>query len=135
MILSVVKVGNRKNFLRKIQTKKYWLFFIEIMQTNSVFSVGDLFGKIDFFQRANDKWYFFFQKDHAKKINAYFFTPHLRNWSSLKKYSLINRPFTIMSMTNCIYSITLEITGLNKQKQIHIIITITYNDIIVIKTN
>ena len=82
MTLLVVKVGNKENFFRKNQTKKYWLFFIEIMQTNSAFSVGDLFGKIDFFQRANDNFFFFFffpQKDHTKKINACLFTPHLHN--------------------------------------------------------
>ena len=70
MTLLVVKVGNKENFFRKNQTKKYWLFFIEIMQTNSAFSVGDLFGKIDFFQRANDNFFFFFfpRKTIPKKL-------------------------------------------------------------------
>ena len=40
-----------------------------------------------------------------------------------------------MSTTNCIYSITLKIIVLNKQKLIHIIITIIHDDIIVIKIN
>lgn len=49
--LREVKVRNGQNFFHKIHTKKYWYFFIEIIQTNSVFSIGDLlFRNIDFFK-------------------------------------------------------------------------------------
>ena len=64
--LREVKVRNGQNFFHKIHTKKYWSFFIEIIQTNSVFSIGDLlFGNIDFFKEfiTNN---FFLGRPHQK---------------------------------------------------------------------